>query len=218
MSVFSEIYESNSWTNGSGPGSHPEACRPLIDLLNRFLNDNNISSIVDFGCGDWQFMSNIDLKDRTYTGFDLVDSVLTSNRLRYARQGVSFQRTPEQLSDLPGADLLFVKDVMIHLPNTDILDLITYFRHFKYVIAVNNRSNHDYAFNSEIEVGGFRPVDLNSSPFNQHCATILTYGSLKLPQPGMPKPIARLLRRYIWPGEKHVQLLFGRNSESEIEK
>ncbi len=77
------------------------------------------------------------------------------------------------------------------------------------VLAVNNRTHQSSDYNTPIATGGFRPVDLARSPFNQSCATVLTYGRYRMLDPTLPAPLSFALRRFIWPGEKHVQLILG---------
>jgi hypothetical protein len=54
--IFTEIYNKNLWNGGSGPGSNPENILTYITFLQKFLHSNNITSILDLGCGDWQYM------------------------------------------------------------------------------------------------------------------------------------------------------------------
>lgn len=206
MNAFNEIYAKNAWTNGSGPGSHPAACGPLITFLQMFLRENRIRSMVDFGCGDWQFMSSISLQGVSYVGLDVVDSVLARNAELFGGPGVDFRHTPDDLSQLPSADLLFIKDVLIHVPNSYINQLSNSFTKYKYVIAVNNRTGRAEDYNRDINFGEYRPVNMSADPFNFPCATVLNFGATRMPDPRLPRLLALVARRYIWPGEKHVQL------------
>ena len=104
--IFETIYRSDTWTLGSGPGSLPTANAPLIEFLQKFIQKNRIARFVDFGCGDWQFMSAVDLGNVNYLGVDVVESVLVENRSRHQRSNVSFARTPDDLADLPEGDLI----------------------------------------------------------------------------------------------------------------
>ena len=73
--IFSEIYDKNLWNGGSGPGSNPISNQLYISLLERFLTEKKISSIVDAGCGDWQFSKFINWN----AGFNLLSKNLESN-------------------------------------------------------------------------------------------------------------------------------------------
>jgi len=56
--VFTSIYKNAVWArneNGegsSGPGSTLKLAKPFIDFVQDFINDHDIGSIVDFGCGE----------------------------------------------------------------------------------------------------------------------------------------------------------------------
>src|ERR1700730_13724616 len=110
---FEGIYSEDEWTLGSGPGSLRKANISLIRFLEGFLAANLVRSMVDFGCGDWQFMSGVNLEGIRYLGFDIVDHVLEKNMRQFGSTAVVFGRTPSNLDDLPVADLLLVKDVLI---------------------------------------------------------------------------------------------------------
>ena len=207
---FRAIYARDSWTLGSGPGSLRNLNAPFSEFLERFIRDNKIFKIVDFGCGDWQWMSGVDLNETNYYGFDVVDEVLAKNTSKYKRQNVCFDRTPENVADLTEGDLILFKDVLIHLPNAYVSELLACARRkFRFILAVNNFSEEPSDYNGEIEFGGFRPVDLARPPFSMHCATVLRYGKLRVVDPRLPWIVAILRRRFVWPGIKHVQLAFG---------
>jgi hypothetical protein len=208
--VFEEIYRSDSWTHGSGPGSHAAINLPFINFLEAFIQENRVGEIVDFGCGDWQYMNRVQLGGAKYTGFDVVDHVLQANERRYRKSNICFRRTPDDLSNLPIADMILFKDVLIHLPNTYVIELIRQSRRkYKFILAINNWADDLDAYNCDIPFGGFRPVDLALPPFSLACATVLRYGRVRVPDPRMPGIVSRILRRYAWPGIKHVQLAFG---------
>ena len=82
---FADIYESNKWVYGSGVGSLPINNIDYIRFLRMFMERNNIRTVVDFGCGDWQFSQYIRWETVTYTGFDIVRPVIERNQSLFAR-------------------------------------------------------------------------------------------------------------------------------------
>ena len=208
--IFARIYKLDSWALGSGPGSLPVANRPLTRLFESFIQENSVRSIVDFGCGDWQYMSEVDLHGADYVGFDVVDDLLGRNKLLYSRPNVRFEHSPSDSDDLPPADLLLIKDVLIHLPNAFISRLMACAMYkYKFILAVNNRTGNASHYNVEIQPGEFRPVDLSRPPFSLPCATVLHFGRSRILDPRWPAPLAFAFRRYVWPGIKHAQLVIG---------
>jgi hypothetical protein len=208
--AFQEIYASDFWTLGSGPGSLVAVNRPFITFFEAFIRENRIASIVDFGCGDWQYMSRVDLNGANYLGLDVVNQVIVENTRQHCRSNVKFACTPDDLADLPEGDLIVLKDVLVHLPNAYVANALAHARRkYRFLLAVNNFSADPAAYNSDIKFGDFRPVDLSLAPFSVPCATVLRYGKLRVPDPRLPWLVAVLGRRFVWPGLKHVQLALG---------
>jgi hypothetical protein len=75
---------------GSGVGSLPINNIDYISFLRMFMERNDIRTVVDFGCGDWQFSRYIDWETVTYTGFDVVRAVIERNQSLFARDNISF--------------------------------------------------------------------------------------------------------------------------------
>jgi 2-polyprenyl-3-methyl-5-hydroxy-6-metoxy-1,4-benzoquinol methylase len=118
--AFETAYRDGRWGFGSGHGSLPRTTRTYRRFLEEFLGANSVRSVLDYGCGDWQFSRLIDWHGATYVGFDVVEPVIERNQQLYGRPGVEFMITPEDPADLPDADLLICKDVLQHLPNSDV--------------------------------------------------------------------------------------------------
>lgn len=182
--AFTRIYQRDTWGGGSGQGSRPEFNGEYIATLQRFLQLNDIGSVVDFGCGDWQFSRLIHWGDITYTGIDIVDSVVAANRERHASDTVHFQLF-DDLANLPPADLILVKDVLQHLPNQLVRDYLDHFKTKYRWLIVTNDDLPQSRLNQEIDAGAWRPLRLDLPPFGEHCSTlaqwvVLTEASMSL--------------------------------------
>jgi hypothetical protein len=120
-SVFSAIYEEDRWAGGSGPGSTPEFCRPVATWLAGFIQDHKIRSLVDVGCGDFQWMPQVIAATGVrYTGLDVVPGLIERHRAAWpAHRFELFDATSDSL---PDADLYWSKDVLQHWP-TDAIEL-----------------------------------------------------------------------------------------------
>ena len=164
--IFNEIYSKNMWGPGSGTGSLAENTVAYRQYLHNFMRTNQIKSVVDIGCGDWQFSKLIDWNGISYTGLDVSDVVL-SNTQNFARDGVSFLQADARTDPLPMADLLIMKDVMQHWSNDDILTFLPRLSNFQQALITNGfHPALNNLMNSDIPAGSFRPVDLRSRPFN----------------------------------------------------
>jgi SAM-dependent methyltransferase/tetratricopeptide (TPR) repeat protein len=163
---FSEIYQKNEWDYGSGPGSLPINNIGYMEFVQSFIENSDIKSIVDFGCGDWQFSRLMNWHGASYVGFDLVPDVIESNRKAFARPGISFE-VFKALDEVPVADLLLCKDVFQHLPNDLIREyLATFKRKFKFLLITND-DEPDSLLNSDIQAGSWRPIRLDCPPFSE---------------------------------------------------
>src|SRR5689334_18951608 len=63
--VFTDLYNSSHWgsdENGgtSGEGSMLETTVEYREFLQDFLKTNQIQTVIDVGCGDWQFSRTLD--------------------------------------------------------------------------------------------------------------------------------------------------------------
>lgn len=159
--------EDSEWGGHSGGGSAPYWNIDYRAFLEKFMAMNHIRSVVDIGCGDWQFSRYINFSGIRYSGFDVVPSVVERNRERFGSSSVSFDLVPENLAEVPKADLLIMKDVLQHLPNAEIHRHRTeLFDRYPRCLLSNSFRKVQTDVNTEIEYGQFRCLDLNAAPYN----------------------------------------------------
>lgn len=182
QAVFSEIYDNKVWgTNSegqgwSGGGSSYEATSVYRAFLQDFLKQHNVCSVVDLGCGDWEFSKHIDWEGIHYCGLDVVPSVVEKNKARYESDSIHFKQHDGIQSELPSAQLLLCKDVLQHLTNEDIINISKQFKKFKYCLITNGVDPVNYSSdNRDIERGDYRPIDLSKPPFNLPCTKMINY-------------------------------------------
>ena len=83
------------------------------------------------------------------------------NKLGINKNNIHFSHLNATDSDLPGADLLIIKDVLQHLPNKDIRKILAKTKTFRYVLITN-----DYTLNnSDCAIGDYRGLNLLVKPF-----------------------------------------------------
>lgn len=164
--IFDDIYRNNLWKMGSGPGSTEENTRQYRWFLHNFFRSNHVKSVLDIGCGDWQFSRHIDWTGIDYLGVD-VSAVALANTTKFTRPGISFRELNAVTDQLPPADVLVAKDVLQHWSNADILSFLPKLTPFRMVLITNGFHPAGMSrVNLDIEPGGWRPVDLQRSPFN----------------------------------------------------
>lgn len=160
-----------------------------MDFVSHFIKANNIKTVVDIGCGDWQFSRHIDWSGVNYRGFDVVQSVVDRNQSEFGSDNVSFSKL-DSIDQIPECDLIVCKDVLQHLPLQDIFDLISSFRaKSKYSLLTNDISGDttpDIAdekiiemteanCNYEIQSGEARSIRLDREPFLLKAPTVLRF-------------------------------------------
>ncbi len=179
--AFTRIYEKHKWGGGSrsGPGSDVANNEVYLPLLQNLLGDADkaITSVLDVGCGDWTLAREIDWKSISYTGMDIVPSLIERNTQKYAAENIEFVHGNLVEDALPAADLLIVKDVLQHLSNRSVEAFLPKLKQFKFALITNDvrifispRMPFRWFFryskaNKEISDGGWRPLSLNQSPF-----------------------------------------------------
>src|SRR5580700_8852701 len=77
--TFTEIYEQNLWKSGesfSGQGSTFGATTAIRDALPALFTKLGIRSLLDAGCGDFNWMKSTDLGLIEYLGVDVVEPLI----------------------------------------------------------------------------------------------------------------------------------------------
>lgn len=162
--VFSEIYNRNMWGEGSGGGSRYEDCISYVTLIQDILRSKAISTVVDLGCGDWQFSRFINWAQVHYIGIDVVESVVATNTSSYGKEKIEFRCfDPIGNPDLmPKGDLVLVKDVFQHLSNQNVCKLLELIEGFRCGLITNDIPGK----NIDCRNGDTRPIDVTMAPFN----------------------------------------------------
>jgi SAM-dependent methyltransferase len=164
---FREAYRSRAWVSSkdqlspSGLGSETSATRTIVEALPALLVRLGCESLLDVGCGDWNWMREVRLPC-DYVGIDIVPEVIEANR-RYERVGVAFQVGDAIEGPLPQADLVLCREVLFHLSFRDGMAALANIRAAgRWLLAT---SDAGIWFNSDIATGDFRRINLERSPY-----------------------------------------------------
>lgn len=166
--IFGEYYQRNTWGSAdsrSGRGSDLQQTNALRQVLPTLLSELGVKRLLDLPCGDFHWMSQVELGGIEYLGGDIVPEMIESNRLRFERPGVAFQRIDLLHDELPPADLVLCRDVLVHFSVDDIgLALRAIVRSpARWLLTTTFR---DRRANDAIVTGQWRPLNLLAPPFN----------------------------------------------------
>lgn len=129
--IFTDIYERDAWHGGSGPGSDPEFCAPLIAFLQPYIQQHRINSLCDLGCGDLRWMPELVRHTNIfYVGVDCVETLLAKHRRQHTPPRYTFHCddvSTMPVKNIPVADAYFIKDVMQHWPSENVYAFLRQF-------------------------------------------------------------------------------------------
>lgn len=166
--IFSDYARSNKWGDKdslSGKGSNLEATAEVRRVLPVLLRNLGASSILDVPCGDFFWMQHVDLTGIEYLGGDIVPDLIEANRRAHSRPGVAFQVVDLIRGPVPKADVIFVRDCLVHLSHD----------HVRAALANIARSGGTWLLtttfpdtpkNDDIATGEWRAIDLTKPPYN----------------------------------------------------
>jgi hypothetical protein len=119
MNRFDEIYHKRQWASGtgvlSGSGSSRRACAELCEWLESLAGE--CEKILDLGCGDLEWISEVAAIRECRIGYHGVDVVATlvAHHLRVFPWFSGEVASVECLTDARGADVVLLKDVLFHV-------------------------------------------------------------------------------------------------------
>lgn len=166
--VFTDIYRHNRWQGSesrSGEGSSLAQTATLVARLPDLLRRHGVRSMLDIPCGDFHWMSRVDLDGVAYTGADIVADVIAANTARHAGPGKEFRVIDLCTGPLPRTDMVFCRDCMVHLPFQMLASAIEQVRASgaTYLMATTFPAT---LVNRDIALGDFRPLNLQLAPFS----------------------------------------------------
>jgi SAM-dependent methyltransferase len=180
VSIFDKIYDGNVWGFGSGHGSLPSVTKGYRSFIENFLASHKIKSVLDYGCGDWQFSRFINWSGTHYTGVDVAKKVVEDNNQKFASDNVTFRAIEPSASEIPAADLLITKDVLQHLTRDEIASFTkNILPRYKYAL-ITNCVLPVQEVNRDIRTGEFRPLDLRKPPFNLNAEEVFSFSGPKV--------------------------------------
>jgi len=178
--IFSAIYRERKWgaeSDGdcsSGTGSHVESVvLPYINAVRGFLQSlPSPPSVVDLGCGDFNVGKQLRHYCGRYVACDVVPALIQRNKDKFASTKVDFRCIDIIDDDLPDGDIVFLRQVLQHLNNAQILSVVHKLYRYKFLVLTEHvptdsafPPNRDKATGGRIRLPQGSGVVLTEPPF-----------------------------------------------------
>jgi len=164
---FSEIYRRGGWGNGesvSGPGSTLARAAAFKEDLVLLLNDLNAKSLLDAGCGDFNWMKEVRLNLARYVGVDVVEELVAENQRLYGSDHRIFLNLDITKDSLPQVDVILCRDSLVHFSFKDIFATLANFKKSgsTYLLATTFTR---FPESHDIPTGAWRQLNMQLPPF-----------------------------------------------------
>ncbi|MDX1279170.1 class I SAM-dependent methyltransferase [Oceanihabitans sediminis] len=191
--AMKQVYAMKLWGGNhadfySGEGSHlPEIVNPYIEAISSFLTSFETPlTVCDLGCGDFNIGSKLVDHTQKYIAIDIVDDLIERNKEKFKNERLEFHCLDIAVDDLPAADSVIIRQVLQHLSNAEIQQIIKKLTAYKYILLTEHLPEGDFIPNKDIISGqGIRlkqksGLNLLAAPFHFKVAESKELLSIKL--------------------------------------
>ncbi len=180
--VFTEIYANNRW--GGRPGefnsglgtTETQTVSPYVNTIAAQATIEGFQGLrfVDLGCGDFKVGQWLLPLCSTYVGIDVVGPLVERNQAVFGNERVRFIRRDIATDELPDGDVCFVRQVLQHLSNAQIVAILARLKKYRWVFITEHYPddeaaviwNVDKPHGSDIRAYDSSGVYLTRAPFN----------------------------------------------------
>jgi len=172
--LFTTVYRQNLWPSSesrSGPGGELSHTGVIREMIPELCKEFNIRSILDVGCGDFNWFKKIDLSFLDhYLGIDIVPDLIAENNGKYASEKVRFRQANAITDPLDCADLILCRSVLPLLYNKDIFSLLKNIKKsgaaYLLITTYPTKINNWEMPKTLRTIIWARPINLEGPPFN----------------------------------------------------
>lgn len=169
---FTSVFRERLWGNGesvSGPGSYRGS--PMwvkgVEAIDAAVTKFGVRTMADCPCGDFVSASGaLEIHPLLeYVGYDIVADLIFQNRKNHPSR--RFEQFDIISNILPKYDLVFCKELLIHLTNSQIFSALKNIKlsGSTYFIASNSFGVENIELEHAVD-GQARAVDLTKPPYN----------------------------------------------------
>jgi len=136
----------------------------IRERLPLLLEDLGVRTLLDAPCGDLNWMQHVRLGVAQYIGVDILAEVVSENEYRNASAGRRFVCADILSSPLPPSDAILCRDLLGHLPFSDINRALGNFKRSgaTYLLVSTFTAARP---NQDVMPGGWRPLNFTLPPF-----------------------------------------------------
>jgi len=166
--MFRQAYLHNIWGDPesvSGPGSGLSRTEAFRDQIPQLLSALGARSLLDAGCGDFNWMKVLHLPVERYLGMDIVPELIIHNRQKYMDGKTIFRHGNIVRDELPRVDIILCRDCLVHFSFEDIWAALRNFKRTqsRYLLTT---TFIEFPENLDVETGGWRQLNLERYPFS----------------------------------------------------
>lgn len=164
--------------SASGPGSYKENTIEVRSLIKQVVHDNKISTILDLGCGDWNWMSDLisELRENhsiSYIGWDANQNLINKLNSNYKNETTEFFKKDITSEQYPEVELIICRDVLFHLKPSLIQRVLNNVKSSsaQWLITTSynvniNKTENEIRVNNNINDWYFHLINLDVTPYN----------------------------------------------------
>ncbi len=177
--AMEQVYEMKLWGGDqldfySGEGSHKdEIIIPYIESVIAFLSSfPSKMTVCDLGCGDFNIGKELVPHTERYIAIDIVEKLIKRNKKQFKLDHLEFHCLNIVSDQLPPGDCIILRQVLQHLSNVEVQQILHKIGSFKYIILTEHIPLGDFTPNKDIISGqGIRlkkksGLDITAAPFN----------------------------------------------------
>ncbi len=177
--VMNQIYNLKLWGGNefdfySGEGSHnPKITSPYLEQVILFLKSfSKPITVCDLGCGDFNIGKHLTKYTKKFIAVDIVKSLINRNKTLYKEDNLGFYCLDIAKAKLPAADCIILRQVLQHLSNLEIQNIVKKLKVYKYIILTehiplgNFMPNKDIISGQSIRLKQNSGVNILEAPFN----------------------------------------------------
>lgn len=165
--AFTQHYRLKDWMEPetvSGRGSTLKRTETIRRELPALFAELGVRSVLDAGCGDFNWFQALDAELDSYLGVEVVEELAAANRERFGNPRREFVALDITRDDLRRVDLILCRDCLVHLKNRQIQAALRNFRRSgaSWLLTTTFTGPHP---NEDAPLGGWRPLNLERAPF-----------------------------------------------------